>query len=126
MDRHDLAFVIAGVIGSIGAIVHGVLTQRYIDRPLQELSATKLSRTIRRLVTVLLQCSTFTWLAGGIALIVAAYSLETQARLATGVIVGSTYLFATIGNLWATRGRHPGWMVFGLALLLVLYGLARR
>ena len=125
MNRYDLAFAIAGVIGSLSAIVHGVLTQRFMVRPIQELTAAKLSPAIRRLVAVLLQFSTFVWLAGGIALIVAARSLDGEARFATGVMVGSTYLFATIGNFWATRGRHPGWVLFGVALLLIVYGLAK-
>ena len=124
LDRYDIAFVIAGVIGSVSAIVHGVLTQRFMVRPIQELTATKLSRTIRRLVMVLLQFSAFAWLAGGIALIVAARSFGAEARFATGVLVGSLYAFATAGNLWATRGRHPGWVLFGVALLLIVYGLA--
>ena len=124
MDRHDIALVIAGILGGAGAIVHGVLTQRYIVRPLQELSATKLSRSVRRLVTGLLQFSAFTWFVGGIALIIAAYALESQAKLATGLLVGSTYLFAALGNLWATRGRHPGWVIYAVALLLLIYGLA--
>ncbi len=123
MNRYDLAFVIAGLVGAIGAIVHGVLTQRFLVRPIQELTAAKLSRTLRRLVPVLLQFSAFMWLVGGVALIVAGFSIEGQARFATGLLVGISYLFAVIGNLWATRGRHPGWVVFGVALLLVIYGL---
>ena len=124
MNRYDAALVIAGSLGGLGAIVHGVLTQRFIDRPLQELAATKLSRTIQRLVTVLLQFSTFVWLTGGIALIVAAVSLGRDAKLTTGLLVGSCYLFAALGNLWATRGRHPGWVVYAAAALLIAYGLA--
>ena len=125
MDRYDLAFVIAGVAGSAGAIVHGVLTQRFMVRPIQELSAAKLSAAIRRLVPVLLHVSTFGWLAGGLALIIAACSFEREARLATGLLVGSSYLYATLGNLWATRGRHPGWVLYGVALLLIIYGLGQ-
>jgi hypothetical protein len=126
VDRYDLAFVIAGAIGSVGAIVHGVLTQRFLVRPIQELTAAKLSRTIRRLVMVLVQFSAFAWLAGGIALIIAALSFGAEARFVTGVFVGSLYAFATAGNLWATRGRHPGWVLFGVALVLVVYGLFAR
>ena len=125
MDRYDIALVIAGALGGAGAIVHGVLTHRYIDRPLQELAAAKLSRPIRRLVTVLLQFSAFAWLVGGIALIVAACSFEREARFATGVLVGSLYVFAALGNFWATRGRHPGWVIYAAAVLLIVYGLVR-
>jgi len=124
MDRHDIALIVAGIIGSASAIVHGVLTQRYIVRPLQELAATKLPRSIRRLVTGLLHFSTFTWFVGGVALIVAARSFDEQATFATGLLVGSSYLFATLGNLWATRGRQPGWVLYGVALLLLIYGLS--
>ncbi len=123
MSRYDIAFVIAGVVGAIGAIVHGVLTQRFLVRPIQELTATKMSGTLRRLVAALLQFSAFMWLVGGLALIVAVYAFEREARFATGLLVGVSYLFAVIGNLWATRGRHPGWVVFGVALVLVIYGL---
>lgn len=32
---------------------------------------------------------------------------DQQARLVTGLLVGSSYLYGAAGNLWATRGRHP-------------------
>jgi hypothetical protein len=31
-------------------------------------------------------------------------------------------MFGAIGNLWATRGRHPGWMLMAAALVLILVG----
>jgi len=43
--------------------------------------------------------------------------------LATGLLVGSSYLFGALGNLWATRGRHPGWMLYALALVLIVFGV---
>jgi hypothetical protein len=58
-------------------------------------------------------------------LIVAANSFEQEARLATGLLVGSSYLFGALGNLWATRGRHPGWMLYAVALVLIVYGVGR-
>ena len=60
---------------------------------------------------------------GGLALIIAAYAFGPQARLATGLLVGSSYLFGAVGNLWATRGRHPGWALYGVALVLIVLGL---
>jgi hypothetical protein len=43
-------------------------------------------------------------------------------RLATGLFVGSLYLYGALGNLWGTRGRHPGWMLYSLALVLIGFG----
>jgi hypothetical protein len=33
------------------------------------------------------------------------------------------YLFGALGNLWATRGRHPGWMLMAAALILIVIGV---
>jgi len=38
-------------------------------------------------------------------------------------VPSSSYLFAAIGNCWATRGRHPGWMLYAVALVLIVYGV---
>jgi hypothetical protein len=123
MDRHSTALALAGIIGSSVAVVHGVLTQRVMVEPFQELAAARVSATIQRLVAALLQFSTFNWFIGGLALVAAAYLLGREARLATGLLVGSSYLFAAVGNLWATRGHHPGWVLYGVALCLIVYGL---
>src|SRR5205809_287972 len=80
---------------------------------------------IRGLVPLLLHFSTFNWFVGGLDLIVAASSFEQEARLATGLLVGSSYLFGALGNLWATRGRHPGWMLYAVAVLLIAYGVGQ-
>jgi hypothetical protein len=31
-------------------------------------------------------------------------------------------LFGAIGNLWGTRGRHPGWMLLAAAVVLIVLG----
>jgi hypothetical protein len=119
MNWHDAALGMAGVIGSSVAVVHGVLTQRLMVGPFEQLADGRITAPIRRLVPLLLQFSTFNWFVGGIALIVAANAFEYEARLATGLLVGSSYLFGCLGNLWATRGRHPGWMFY----VLIAYGV---
>src|SRR5829696_6591805 len=125
MHRHDIALVIAAVIGSGSAVVHGVLTQWHIIAPIQELAAPRISTMVQRLVAVLLQFSTFNWLVGGLALLIAVHVSGREARLATGLLVGSSYLYAAVGNFWATQGRpHPGWLLYGTALCLIAYGLA--
>jgi hypothetical protein len=124
MNRHDIALVIAGVIGSGSAIVHGVLTQWHTIDPVQEIGAARISPMGQRLVAVLLQFSTFNWLVGGLAL-VAVHASGREARLATGLLVGSSYFYAAVGNFWATQGRpHPSWLLYATALCLIAYGLA--
>jgi uncharacterized membrane protein len=123
MDWHDGALVLAGMIGSGVAIVHGVLVQRRMIEPLQEFAATRMSRSLRVLVPGLLHFSTFNWFVGGLALLACAFAGGREAKLATGFLVGSSYLYGALGNLWASRGRHPGWVLYGIALFLIAYGI---
>jgi hypothetical protein len=62
MNAHDISLVVAGVIGSGVAIVHGVLTQRLLVKPTLELSISSLAR---KLNSALLQFSTFNWFVSG-------------------------------------------------------------
>lgn len=125
MNWHNAALGMAGVIGCGVAAIHGVLTQRLMVGPFEQLADGRMSAPIRRIVPLLLQFSTFNWFVGGLALIVAAAMLEQDARLATGLLVGSSYLFGALGNLWATRGRHPGWMLYAASLILIAYGISK-
>jgi hypothetical protein len=125
MNWHNAALGMAGVIGCGVAVVHGVLTQRLMVGPFEQLADGRMSAPIRRIVPLLLQFSTFNWFVGGLALIVAAVMPEQDARLATGLLVGSSYLFGALGNLWATRGRHPGWMLYAASIILIAYGISK-
>jgi hypothetical protein len=124
MNWQDAALGMAGVIGSCVAVVHGFLVQRLMVRPFEEffLADKRISSSIRRLVPLLLHFSTISWFLGGLALIAAAIWFDHSARLATGLLVGSLYLLGALGNLWATRGRHPGWMLMAVAVMLIVFG----
>jgi hypothetical protein len=128
MNWHDAALVTAGVIGSSVAVLHGILTQRLMVRPFEEffVADRRISAPVRRLVPLHLHFSTVSWFLGGLALIAAANWLEDGARLATGLFVGSLYLFGALGNLWGTRGRHPGWMLYTAAVVLIAFGVSQR
>ena len=125
MNWQDAALGMAGIIGSGVAVVHGILTQRFMVRPIEEFfrADKRTATSIRRLVPLLLHFSTIVWFLGGLALIAAANWFGQDARLATGLFVGSTYLFGALGNLWGTRGRHPGWMLMAAALILIVFGV---
>ena len=127
MNWQNAALAMAGVIGSGVAVVHGILVQRLMVKPFEELALAdgRIGAPIRRLVPLLLHFSTISWFLGGLALIAAARWLERDARLATGVFVGSLYLFGALGNLWGTRGRNPGWMLMAVALVLIAFGISK-
>ena len=127
MNWQDAALAMAGVIGSCVAVVHGILTQRLMVRPIEALFAADkgITAPIRRLVPLLLHFSTVSWFIGGLALIAAACWFRPDARLATGLCVGALYLFGALGNLWGTRGRHPGWMLYTAALVLITFGVSK-
>ena len=65
------------------------------------------------------------WFAGGLALIAAAGWFGSEARLSTSLLVGGLYLYGALGNLWGTRGRHPGWMLYTVALALIAFSAVR-
>lgn len=123
MDSHEIALKAAGVIGSGVAIVHGVLMQRLMIEPFNRFAGPRVGRSIQTLVPLLLQFSTYNWFIGGVALWIAAESPSHEARMATGLLVGSSYLFGALGNLWATRGLHPGWILYLAALGLIAFGV---
>jgi hypothetical protein len=125
MHWQDAALALAGVIGSGVAVVHGMLTQRLMVRPIEKVFLADKPRgtPLRRLVPGLLHFSTFNWFLSGLALIAAAIWFDDEARLAIGLLVGSSYLFGALGNLWATRGRHPGWMLMAAAIVLIVLGV---
>jgi hypothetical protein len=124
MGSHDVALAIAGSIGSSVAIVHGVLVQGLLVKPFAELAATRLPAMRTRLLGGLLHFSTFNWFLSGLALLASAFASEQQVKLAVGLFAGSSFLYGALGNLWATRRPHPGWILYGAALLLIAYGLA--
>lgn len=126
MTWQDAALAMAGVIGSGTAVAHGILMHRLMVTPVAALllADQRITAGIRRLVPLLLHFSTFNWFLGGLALIAAAIWFEQDARLATGLLVGSSYLFAALGNLWGSRRLHPGWMLMAVALILIVFGIS--
>jgi len=123
MNLQTAALGMAGVIGSCVAVVHGILVQRLMVRPFEAFFVA--DERIRRLVPLLLHFSTISWFLGGLALIVAANWFEQDASFATGLFVGSLYLFGALANLWGTRSLHPGWILMTAALVLISVGVTK-
>jgi hypothetical protein len=113
----DLAIQAAGLLAILAAVVHGILGETTVFvRARIEPPRTRL------LLRLVWQCGTAAWIGLGILLIAAPSMGSEPARL---WIVGSAvavYGLATIGNAWATRGRHFGWMVLATVSVLALVG----
>ena len=126
MDLPAIALIAAGAIGSFTAVVHGVLTERLMVPPIDAAlrKDKRPGRVIRQLVPMLLHYSTVSWFLSGVLLIAAALWFSSDAKLAAALIVGGHFLYGAIGNAWATRGRHPGWMLMAAAVGLIAYGLS--
>jgi hypothetical protein len=127
MTWQNAALGLAGAIGAATAVVHGILTQRLMVRPIEALfeGDGRVSATIRRVVPLALHFSTVVWFLGGLALIAAALWFDQDARRATGLLVGGTFLLGALGNLWATRGHHPGWMLMAAAVILIAFAVGK-
>ncbi|MGM0881554.1 MAG: hypothetical protein ACQEXQ_11035 [Bacillota bacterium] len=128
MDWNSIALTMAGVIGSGTAVVHGLLMQRLIIKPIEAVFVAdgRISAPLQKLVTLLLHFTTFNWLLSGLTLIAAAIWFEQDARLATGLLAGSSFLYGSIISLWVMRRLHPSWILMAVALILTVLGLTLR
>lgn len=118
---NEWPLIIAGGNGALVAIIHGVLTQKYMVLPLYRDKT--YPESMRRLVAVLLHFSTYCWLLGGLGLMAAPYFLDASSTSTLAVIVAGFYAFGAVGNFWGTRGRHPGWVLLAISVGLIVYGL---
>lgn len=123
-DSTNLALVAAGIIGCVTAVIHGVIVRKILVAPATRLmSESGTPRSIIGLVGPLIQFSTFAWLLAGIALIIVGAGGAPDARWSVGLMAAALFLYGAVGNAWATRGRHPGWVMMALACGLIAYAL---
>ena len=108
MHWQDAALALAGLIGSGTAVVHGVLVQKLMVRPIAASLGPerKIAAPIRRLVPVLLHFSTFAWFPGGLALIAWRYS-------ESGDFVDFQRQNAIFPGRFVASGTEPGPVLLG-------------
>jgi hypothetical protein len=113
----DLLLQCAGAAAIVVAIVHGVLGEtkvfpRVIIEPLR----------LRSLIRLVWQASTVAWIGGGVLLIAAPLTASEPARHLIVVTLACVFGFGALGNAWATRGRHFGWMVLSAVVVMAVAG----
>ncbi|MEL6683359.1 MAG: hypothetical protein AAFQ09_12065 [Pseudomonadota bacterium] len=114
----DLFLIFAGAGGILIAFVHGWLGQTLVLR-----SVDGLSPPLRSVNAAVFQLSTIYWLATGLALLSAPWLWGDEGRHI--IVIGAVFVYSTaaVGNAWATKGRHFGWMALTVVCLLALAGL---
>jgi len=114
----DLAMQISGVLAILVAVAHGVLGEtRVFARAHIE------PASVRRLLRGVWQCGALAWLAGGVLLLVAPTLPGDAARGWIVAVLVPVYAAGAIGNAWATRGRHIGWIAMTAVIAFALGGL---
>ncbi|MEM1197332.1 MAG: hypothetical protein AAGH57_14610 [Pseudomonadota bacterium] len=113
----DILVYSAGGLGILIAIVHGYLGEKLVVGP----SEAPTGRA-KRVMQAIMFLSALYWFAAGALLLAAPVFLEPSQR--TLAILVAAFLFATgsLGNLWATRGGHFGWVLLALATGMAVGG----
>ncbi len=122
---NDLLLIVAGTLAMATAVVHGHVMRRYIVVPLEKLLKEEgtLRGASRRLVTPLLNVSTVAWFVGGGLLTWAGFRAQGESKVAVSIAILALYFHAAVLNAWATRGRHPGWIIMAVAVALIIASL---
>jgi hypothetical protein len=113
----DLLLQCAGVAAIVAAIIHGVIGE---TRVFPRVSIEPLR--LRGLFRVVWQASTVAWIGCGVLLIAAPSMASEPARHWIVVTLACVFAFGALGNAWATRGRHFGWMVFSAVVAMAVTG----
>jgi hypothetical protein len=114
----DLVLQSSGVLAMAAAAIHGVLGETYVFA-----RARIEPPPLRRLLRLVWQCSTVAWIGSGAMLLVASGLPPGGMRQWIVILVAAVFGFGASANAWATRGRHFGWVVLGLVVILALLSL---
>ncbi|MGB3490269.1 MAG: hypothetical protein WBA37_12750 [Xanthobacteraceae bacterium] len=113
----DVFLQIAGVAAIVVALIHAVLSETKLFP-----HVTVTPPRLQLLVRLVWHCSTAAWIAGGALLIATPYFESQTARHWIVATMAANYLFATLVNAWATRGRHFGWIMLGAVSAFAIAG----
>jgi hypothetical protein len=107
----DILLQCAGVLAIATSLAHGVLGETKVFA-----RASIEPKQLATLVHGVWQAGTVAWIAGGVLLVAAPLMGSEVAR--HWIIIGS----AALGNAWALRGRHIGWVAMSVVVALSFAG----
>ncbi len=115
---HNLVVQLAGIVALATSVAHGIIGETKVFA-----RARIEPQRLRLLMRLVWQAGTVAWMSLAI-LLIAAPKLGAEAR--TWIITMSIVTFgvAAVGNAWATRGRHVGWVAMVVVVGLAATGLS--
>ena len=113
METWRIFLLASGLAGCAASVVHGILSERYIVRPLRRTPRASFDPEMRlRFTGPLIHVSTFVWCLSGLILLICAVRATPQSAFAPGLFVTAIYAHAALVNLFTARGRHfGGWLM---------------
>jgi hypothetical protein len=113
----DLTLQTAGMLAILVAILHGAIAE------LRVFANSHIEpRRTQRLLRMVWQASTIDWIGIGVLLIAAPALGSDSARRWVIAVAVAVYGYAAIGNAVVTRGRHVGWLLMVVVIVLALMG----
>jgi hypothetical protein len=113
----DVLLQCSGLLAIAAALTHGVLGETKVFA-----RASIEPKRLRTLIRAVWQAGTVAWIGGGVLLMAAPWMTSEAARhwiIATFAVV---FGFAALGNAWALRGRHFGWIAMSAVVALAVAG----
>ncbi len=114
----DLLLVAAGTLAIAVALFHAILGETRVFK-----RASIEPPRLRLLLRLVWQAGALAWAALGALLILAPRFGSETARVWIVALAVATFAAAAAGNAYATRGRHPGWMLLVVVIAAAIGGL---
>ncbi|MEM9622157.1 MAG: hypothetical protein AAF993_10940 [Pseudomonadota bacterium] len=114
---NEVMLTTAGVLGMLIALVHGYLGETQVVRHAQ--AATESGQRVLHAIMFL---SAVYWFVGGLVLALAPAYLDAGTTSVVAYTVAAIFAGGALGNLWATRGKHFGWLLLAAATGLAVAG----
>ncbi|MGB0907157.1 MAG: hypothetical protein ACPGVT_06665 [Maricaulaceae bacterium] len=107
----------AGALGILVSIAHGYIGDRKLIAPLENIHPSG-KRVLRAIVFL----SAVYWFLAGVALLIAPTQFSPDVAKFAVYLAAFIFASSSLANLWATRGRHFGWVLLAVATGLTLLG----
>jgi len=113
----DILLQCSGLLAIATSLAHGVLGETKVFA-----RASIEPKQLRALIRGVWQAGTVAWIAGGVLLLAAPWMGSDVARHWIIVTFAVVFASAALGNAWALRGRHVGWVAMSAVVALAVAG----